>query len=802
MVDTGQMMRFAVALGAVGAVAAAVPSPGGGIQKKMDGDTACDGGCAAGPFKATTNMNGDYTIALGGNGGGTSPPAGFSTVSGDYDKGNVEYFDMYSPLIKSRYSQVYWTMMKSVPLPPALMERFTGRTMAITGWESDQVIKGEAGQPDTSVPITWAYNHHYGSYINGKDSVLEQVELQGDKDPNGFMGHAFKGDQVWTTRPKDDDSNATSRIPASTVFATGNGGEYRKSFHSYATGYAQLVESPVSWAIQPMQIDTWNRDGSMAEPGMPFKPSIYPASISAKGGSHAPRTGPDAAYSGVLECPCSDRITRVLGSSAGGSCTTKVDGSCSTASAVMTSAECDVASAKLAREVAAPAKATNGSAAKCTSWGEKPGMFLAGIAAGAPASFPTLAAAQAWCCAHSAHCGGITHQPDPKSGIATYTARSSSTPQPFSMKGLSSWLRGGASAVKFSFASGANSSLPTGCSMAVDPRTGIVSGFYNTDASSAAPCGGQPGARKVSGASVVGEVTMSLALDEAKNQATITLSGPAAVWFGVGLDATGMSTQPYAIVVSGGTGVVSEHKLGVHAPGTILQPTVKVVSSNVVAGRRTVVLTRALKIADYEGDHFDFDATRTSLPLIAAVGSGPAYAYHKTHYLGTLAMFAEAAPTCVCGGAPAAFGDTANGVLLYNASGTGGADGSVGFGKHCLGECPASNPDCSESSTILTQKNPTCDVRAYRGGLGCCHHLYFLTDKNQSDLIPQQLLQYHMKLRFYFQEYEPAKHQQLYRWHWQVATGAGEYDVPQCAPGTPVEKCLHTIKAKVQVKDF
>lgn len=60
----------------------------------------------------------------------------------------------------------------------------------------------------------------------------------------------------------------------------------------------------------------------------------------------------------------------------------------------------------------------------------------------------------------------------------------------------------------------------------------------------------------------------------------------------------------------------------------------------------------------------------------------------------------------------------------------------------------------------------------------------------------------HMKMRFYFQEYRPAKHKQLFRWHWQTATGAGEYDVPQCPKGTPTEMCTHTIKAKIQVKDF
>ena len=85
-------------------------------------------GCAVGPFAAVANLNGEYTIA--GN------PPGFSTVSADYDKGNVEYFDIYSPLVKTRYSQVYWTMMESVPLPPALVQRFAGKVMAVTGVSS------------------------------------------------------------------------------------------------------------------------------------------------------------------------------------------------------------------------------------------------------------------------------------------------------------------------------------------------------------------------------------------------------------------------------------------------------------------------------------------------------------------------------------------------------------------------------------------------------------------------------------------------------------------------------------------
>ena len=43
-------------------------------------------------------------------------------------------------------------------------------------------------------------------------------------------GHAFPGDKVWTTRAKDDDSNADSHFPASTVLATGNGDGPRTYF--------------------------------------------------------------------------------------------------------------------------------------------------------------------------------------------------------------------------------------------------------------------------------------------------------------------------------------------------------------------------------------------------------------------------------------------------------------------------------------------------------------------------------------------------------------------------------------------
>ncbi len=66
---------------------------------------------------------------------------------------------------------------------------------------------------------------------------------------------------------------------------------------------------------------------------------------------------------------------------------------------------------------------------------------------------------------------------------------------------------------------------------------------------------------------------MSLSLDAARKVATITLSGPADVWFGVGWNAKTMTDQPYAIIVEGKSGNVTERRLGDHDPGRLLQPT-------------------------------------------------------------------------------------------------------------------------------------------------------------------------------------------------------------------------------------
>jgi hypothetical protein len=49
-------------------------------------------------------------------------------------------------------------------------------------------------------------------------------------------------------------TRATQGIPTSQLFSEGNGGESRKSFHGYPSGYAQLIGSPTDFHITPMQV--------------------------------------------------------------------------------------------------------------------------------------------------------------------------------------------------------------------------------------------------------------------------------------------------------------------------------------------------------------------------------------------------------------------------------------------------------------------------------------------------------------------------------------------------------------------
>jgi hypothetical protein len=317
--------------------------------------------------------------------------------------------------------------------------------------------------------------------------------------------------------------------------------------------------------------------------------------------------------------------------------------------------------------------------------------------------------------------------------------------------------------------------------------------------------------------------------------ATITLGGPADVWFGVGLDAKAMDNAPYTFIINASG--VTERKIGTcgteaeHCPGTLLAASVKLVSNTVVGGVRTVVVTRPFKGASK--DHYTFKPTSVAtLDYISAVGTSQALAYHAAHDSLTLSFTPLSGPTCVC--------DMG---MVGQMCETGGM-GCRSFTKDCYARSPTLGGKGESSGDLLAEDNPTCNSRQYSGGLSCCSHKRIMLDDDQ--IVPPELLRYHMKFRFWYQEYEAdsktpvrpdktnASHVDLPRIYWQTESNAGEYDIPpafylpgeskivgytaeelgpypQLSPGTTCKgdcpsgdscECIHTITFNKTVSDM
>jgi len=606
--------------------------------------------------RSVANMNGEYLLS-------NSNPNG--KWDSDYSKfGEVEYMDVYSPEISTKYGEVFWTMMDPVPLDKDVIDKFSGKIMAVVGYETDQVIRSPDG--DISVPIIHAYNHHYCAYMSGAMSEMKQVTGDLGISDHGMNNH---GAPAWFQTVKREDVGdiaADSGIPTSQFYSEGNGGEFRKSYHGYPQGYAQLIESPTNFHIQPMQIDTKNRHYN----GSDFRPDILPAA------SAAPE---NAVYSGLLECPCTDRIVKKIEHTF----STQTNGQCKT-------------------------RVNN----------------------------------ETMC----------------------YTAVES--------------LANGKVTVNMTISD--NTMVP-GCSVIHFSNNTIAAVFNNiTDVpNDEVDCGGGnifEGSLNVDPSLT----TVKVQLDSSKNQATITMSGPNGKYFSVGFNAPNfaMSDKPYTIVVDG-TGNVSERKLGAHDPGSVIDQSISVTSNKVEDDVRTVVMTR--DFAGKTSDHYTFDPSTSSIPIISASGLGSAFAYHgpKLRSGGTLKLSAIDVPTCVCD------------------EGIKGSINGVPFNKNCLDE---------PKGDLVQQKNPTCWVDTYQGGLSCCHHKNILLDQHQTP--PEELLTYQMKFRFYYQTYKPAtqnspaSHKNLLRMYYQTEANAGEYDITKCPSGTPSEQCVQEITAHFKVSDM
>mmetsp|Transcript_129827 Transcript_129827/g.277119 ORF Transcript_129827/g.277119 Transcript_129827/m.277119 type:complete len:521 (-) Transcript_129827:100-1662(-) len=193
-----------------------------------------------------------------------------------------EWFEVYSPPIRSRYSEVVWRVLPSVPLPASIVSRYNGSTaMAVTGYEVDVVRRTEQGE--RSVPCTESYNHHYTNVlVSSAARVLEPAA-------GSHLGHSPPAIAALAL-------DEATGLPLTQAFNEHNGNEHRQSYHGYPEGYVQPIYRPASMVFNPMQINTRNPDGS-GQVGGPLPRS-----------SQAPA---NASYSGLLECPCTTRTKKV-----------------------------------------------------------------------------------------------------------------------------------------------------------------------------------------------------------------------------------------------------------------------------------------------------------------------------------------------------------------------------------------------------------------------------------------------------------------------------------------------------------
>ena len=81
------------------------------------------------------------------------------------------------------------------------------------------------------------------------------------------------------------------------------GGEFRKSYHGYPSGFAQLLHSPRQWVVEPMQIDTHPRHYNLTQTEG-YRPWFLPAMVSNN------MTDEVSGLNPLIECPCTDRITK------------------------------------------------------------------------------------------------------------------------------------------------------------------------------------------------------------------------------------------------------------------------------------------------------------------------------------------------------------------------------------------------------------------------------------------------------------------------------------------------------------
>ena len=234
---------------------------------------------AAGPSGGNMNADAPYRIA---NAAAANPNKSFGFRG--------RYFELESPMITSKYSQVFWRGLGVVPLPADVVKEYDGKIMAITGFEVDVLRNTSKGVE--RVPCYESYNHHYAMSMHGAGVDIEYVE-------EWAPAQNSHGGPRYVTTPNGKDSGTYS----TQSFNEHNGNEARQTYHGMPNGYVVPLESPRSWTMSPMQINTRNPSGSGKR------------CIGGEAACPLPKrqnSWKGAPWNGILECPCTTRAVKTF----------------------------------------------------------------------------------------------------------------------------------------------------------------------------------------------------------------------------------------------------------------------------------------------------------------------------------------------------------------------------------------------------------------------------------------------------------------------------------------------------------
>jgi len=117
----------------------------------------------------------------------SNPMPGFEDAEFGFD--GADYFEVFSPPIRSRYGEVVWRTLEPVALPDEIVARYENSTIAITGWEVDLVRLDENGF--SSVPAYESYNHHYTNFLQGAGAALADGLVGAPNLGHGRRRHEF-----------------------------------------------------------------------------------------------------------------------------------------------------------------------------------------------------------------------------------------------------------------------------------------------------------------------------------------------------------------------------------------------------------------------------------------------------------------------------------------------------------------------------------------------------------------------------------------------------------------------------------